>query len=155
MAKRKSEKKILFENDHLRKVDIIGPYLVPGNETIILQALTPVSKLEPIITGNSPYDGGNLILSSDEKSNLTKSCPEVSQIIRQLYGSQNYLNGGQRFCLWIEDKDLPFATSIPGVKDRIEKVKEFRSSAGQVAQSIAKRPHQFRYTHKAKKHLIN
>ena len=154
LDKKNSDTKILFENDLSRKVDVIGPYLVPGNDTIVSQALYPISKLDPIITGNSPYDGGHLILSSEEKLSIAISNPEALQIIKRLYGSQNYLNGGQRFCLWIDDKSLPLAENIPSVRSRIEKVKLIRETGGQVARGLAKRPHQFRYTHQAKKHVI-
>ncbi|RZJ83746.1 MAG: hypothetical protein EOO20_22235 [Chryseobacterium sp.] len=121
---------------------------------MILQTLSPISDLNPIITGNSPYDGGNLILSSEEKANLEREQPDVYRLIKRLYGSQDYLNGGQRFCLWIDDDNLAFAESIQSVQRRIDKVKAFRKAGGEVAKGLAKRSHQFRYTHQANKHLI-
>jgi hypothetical protein len=39
-------------------LNIFGPYLIPGNETIVQQALEPISELASMITGNSPYDRG-------------------------------------------------------------------------------------------------
>lgn len=148
------KQKTLFEHELSRTVVSIGPYLVPGNDTIISQTLSPISELKPIITGNSPYDGGNLILSSDQKAEMLISNPEAVSLIKSLYGSQNYLSGVQRYCLWINDKNLSLANSIPFIKDRIEKVKSFRASGGQVARGLVERSHQFRYTHQAKKHLI-
>ncbi|KZY52576.1 lactate dehydrogenase [Sulfitobacter sp. HI0054] len=154
LAKTNRKPKKLFFDDLSREVDTIGPYLVPGNDAIVQQALSPISGIKPIITGNSPYDGGHLLLSSGEARDLLQNHIVSSSIVKKLYGSRDYLNGEQRYCLWIKDSDLPAANDVPVIKDRIEKVLEFRKGGGQVAKGLASRPHQFRYTHEAKKHLI-
>jgi hypothetical protein len=154
LRRRERKHKTLFDNGLAREVECIGPYLVPGNEIIISQALSPISELAPIITGNSPYDGGNLILTGEERSRLLHDHPETGGLIKRLYGSREYLSGEQRYCLWIDETNLSLANSIPEVRNRIEKVRQFRSSGGQVASGLASRPHQFRYTHQAKRHLI-
>jgi hypothetical protein len=151
---RGGKRKTLFYDGLAREVDCIGPYLVPGNETIISQALSPISNLMPIITGNSPYDGGHLILTAEQRSELIERYPEARGLVKRLYGSRDYLNGEQRFCLWIDDSTLSQANGISEVRSRIEKVKQFRSDGGQVARGLASRPHQFRYTHQATKHVI-
>ncbi|WP_417675151.1 class I SAM-dependent DNA methyltransferase [Roseibium sp.] len=151
---RNHEKKHLFYDGIVREVGIIGPYLVPGNETIVYQSLAPISEMQPIITGNSPYDGGYLLLSNDERQALLAQHPMAERLVQKIFGSKNYLNGDERYCLWISDDDLPFAKGIPEVSERIEAVRKFRLEGGQVAQGLANKPHQFRYTHKARKHLI-
>ncbi|WP_374312860.1 class I SAM-dependent DNA methyltransferase [Dongia sp.] len=148
------KKKTLFFDGLAREVDCIGPYLVPGHEIVVEQALAPISELSPIITGNSPYDGGNLLLTAEEKSDLLLRYPEAKSVVKRLYGAKDYLSGDQRYCFWIDDASLPLAISIPEIQGRIEKVREFRLSGGQVARSLSSRPHQFRYTHQAKTHLI-
>jgi hypothetical protein len=107
-----------------------------------------------MLTGNSPYDGGHLIIDSSQKSVILQSHPDASKIIKTLYGSKDYLNGEQRYCLWIEDSDLTLASAIPEVRERINNVLAFRQQGGQVARSLSRRPHSFRYTHRAKKHVI-
>ncbi|MDG3574765.1 lactate dehydrogenase [Rhizobium sp. YJ-22] len=154
LRKRGRKPKTLFENGLARDVPCIGPYLVPGNETVILQSLSPISHLMPMITGNSPYDGGNLILSPVEKSGVLNEHPHAGSIIRPLYGSNEYLSGDQRYCLWIDDENLSLSKSIPAVQGRIEKTLQFRLSGGQVASGLVSRPHQFRYTHGAKVNSI-
>lgn len=151
-ASRKSKR--IFVGDLAREVDVIGPYLAPGNDAIVTQALSPISELSPIITGNSPYDGGHLLLSKEERSLLLATNPNADVLVKRMCGSRDYLNGEQRFCLWIDKKNLPLAKSIPSVRERIEKVYQFRTDGGQVARGLASRPHQFRYTHEAKKQLI-
>jgi hypothetical protein len=154
LRKRGRKQKVLFENGLVREVTCIGPYLVPGHEIVVSQALAPISDLMPIITGNSPYDGGHLILSSNQRAELVKKHPNAGLLVKRLYGSKDYLSGEQRYCLWIDNANLPLAESIPEIKNRIEGVRLFRLSGGEVARGLASRPHQFRYTHQAKSHLI-
>lgn len=146
--------KTLYHNNLARKVDSIGPYLVPNNECIIWQSLHSISGMSPMVTGNSPYDGGHLIFETDEKEDLLRSNPEAKFLIRRLYGSRDYLNGEHRFCLWIESCDLKLARSIPKVDLRIQNVYQSRIRGGEVARGLLDNPHQFRYTHRAKKHAI-
>ena len=148
------KRKTLFSDGMAREVDCIGPYLVPGRETIVEQALTPISELQPILTGNSPYDGGNLLLSPEERSELIARHPEANYLVKRLYGSKDYLNGELRYCLWIDEASLTHAAAIAEVQNRIAKVREFRLSGGEVARGLALRPYQFRYTHTAAKQLI-
>jgi len=154
LRRRGGKQKILFENGLAREVGCIGPYLVPGNEIIVAQALSPVSELMPIITGNSPYDGGNLILTGEQKLDLLHRFPDADALVKRFYGSKDYLNGEQRYCLWIDDANLSIANRMPELTERIEKVRQFRSNGGEVARGLSLRPHRFRYTHQAKRHVI-
>ncbi|MDB9881300.1 lactate dehydrogenase [Planktomarina temperata] len=151
---RSRERKKLFFDGIVRDVEVIGPYLAPGSQIIVFQSLVPVSEMAPIITGNSPYDGGSLLLSSEERDVMTTQHPGAGKIIKRIFGSQNYINGDENYCLWINDNDLALARDIPEVARRIEKVRKFRLNGGQVARGLVNRPHQFRYTHQAKRHLI-
>ena len=142
--------KFLIDDTINRKVNNISPYLIEGKNIIVYQSLKPISKLPNIITGNSPYDGGNLIITSEEKVNFNNSL----KYLKRLYGSHDYINGVERWCLWIKNEDLKDAMENNLIAQRITKTKKFRLNGGGVAKSIANRPHQFRYTHQAKNNLI-
>ena len=107
-----------------------------------------------MITGNSPYENGNLTLSKEDKDELLNAYPQSNQLIKKLSGANEFLSGLERWCLWISNKQLDLALSIPPIRKRIENTKIFRESGGEVARGIANRPHQFRYTHSAKESLI-
>jgi hypothetical protein len=146
--------KYIIDVLHNKEVDNISPYLIEGNNTIIFPQLKPISKLPQILTGNSPYDGGNLLLSNEEKNNLYSADEHSIRFLRKIMGSFEYLNGDQRWCLWIEDEKLAEAKKIKFISDRIEKTREFRIKGGDVARGLVNKSHQFRYTHTAKKNLI-
>jgi hypothetical protein len=59
-------------------------------------------------------------------------------------GTQEFTEGEQRWCLWIEDRNLDLANSIPPIKDRIEQVREFRvSSSAKTTRAYSTIPHKF------------
>jgi hypothetical protein len=149
-----NDDKQLIDANTVQTVKSIGPYLVPGHEIIISQSLSAISELPPIITGNSPYDGGNLILTSAERGALVSRNPKAIPIVRRMYGSLDFLNGHQRFCLWITDALLPLAESINEISERISRVRESRRNGGDVARGLVNSPHRFRYIHTAERSLI-
>ncbi|WP_373868755.1 type IIL restriction-modification enzyme MmeI, partial [Acinetobacter junii] len=51
--------------------------------------------------------------------------------------------GETRWCLWISDNDVAFATSIPEISERISKVAESRKMGGKIAKNYANVPHRF------------
>jgi hypothetical protein len=94
------------------------------------------------------------MLSGQEALEILRCSPDARCFIKKVYGARDYLNGEQRYCLWIDDEKLAVANNIPEIKHRIEKVFQFRSTGGEVAKGLTNYPHRFRYTHQAKKHLI-
>ena len=154
--KRKSKQlKKFFSEELSQDVDCISPYLIPGKKQVISQQLSPISELSPMITGNSPYDGGNLLLSPEEKDRLLREYPEVKTVVKRIYGAKGYLHGEQRYCVWMPEDRLPEnITEIQEIQSRIQSVSKFRQSGGSVAKSLVSIPHRFRYTHQAKNRLI-
>ncbi len=143
-------KKYLYKNNFRHQVEKINGYLATAEEIYVTKSLTSISKLPAMITGNSPYEGGNLLLTPEEKDKLLLSSPEASEYLKKVVGSSEFINNIERWCLWIEDKQLQEAIKIPAIKKRIELVKEFRSTGGEVARGLIDRPHQFRYVHRCK-----
>ena len=155
----KNNKKFLYnvmENEQVmsKEVKNINSYLVPGQNLIIEKALTHNS-LSPMLRGNMPTDGGNLLLSLDELNELNLSNKELNKFTRRIYGSAEFIRGKPRYCLWIEDRNLDDANNINSIKERIEKVKEMRlASRDKGANAMADYPHQMREMNIGKKHAI-
>jgi hypothetical protein len=95
-----------------------------------------------MVMGNMARDGGNLILNESEKNNLIEKYPNCKKIIRLFLGAEEYINNKIRFCLWIEDSDLEMAVSVPEVKERIDKVFQFRiASKAKTTNQYSKTPY--------------
>src|SRR3546814_2262995 len=67
--------------------------------------------------------------SSSDVCSSDLSPDQQRKFVRPFYGSEEFINGQQRFCLWIEDEDLKDAMDIPAVATRIEGVRQMRSAS--------------------------
>lgn len=140
-----AQPKFIFTESVSKLVKNISPYLIEGKDLYVKKRTIPLSNFPRMEYGNMAIDGGNLIFSSDEKSKLLSTYPDAKMLFKKVIGAQEFLNGNERWCLWITDEKLEFAQSIPEINQRIEFTKEFRlSSSDKGTHKIASRPHQFR-----------
>lgn len=65
-------------------------------------------------------------------------------------GTSELLSGTRSKCLWINDAQLEFANSIPAVRKKIDMVRAYRETGGEVAKTLVRRSHQFRFRNTAK-----
>lgn len=127
----------------LRETTNINAYLVPGANIEVEKTSSPIGPFAEMTFGNTPIDGGHLLLSTDEVKDLGLNSSQQERFIRRICGSAEFIRGLQRYCLWIEDAHLDEAVSIPAIRRRIENVKELRLNGGTTAREIAERSHQF------------
>ena len=81
----------------------------------------------PALTmGNMPLDGGNLIIEADEYSNFIGQEPKAVQVIKRLTGSKEYIQGLDRWCLWLKGVEPSLIRSMPLVMERVAKCREWR-----------------------------
>ncbi len=136
-------------------VDSIGPYLIPNSQTIVSGHSLPISDIPSMALGNAPYDGGNLILTREEVETLALPLSDRNLWVRPLLGSAEIVSGASRFCLWLEDAELPRALAHESIAKRVGAVRTMRlesSDAG--TRAMANRPHQFREMRSAAKSTI-
>lgn len=131
-------------NLSVREVPSINPYLVPGPKIIVEPIRTSLSKLSLMLKGNQPSDGGHFCLDMTQKNQLLAESPAADPYIFKYAGSAELIQGKERFCIWLEDADLPAALAMKGVADRVEGVKEMRLSAkAPTTRTASKTPHRF------------
>ena len=146
---RSKDPKLLFSLDknresYARQVSNINPYLVSGPDVFVQGQRNNLSNLPELERGNSPTDGGYLLLARDEiyQTGLTEE--QQQKYIKRFVGSIELIRGQQRFCIWVEDKDLTKAEQIPFLKARFEQVRDFRlKSSKQSTVTAASWPHRF------------
>lgn len=126
------------------KANNVSPYLIDAPNTAVESRSKPLFEGVPRVTkGNQPSDGGFLILSREEKDSIIGKYSEASKYIHPYVGSVEYINGGDRYCLWLTDDDRGW-TSIPPVVERVNKVREFRlKSSAKPTRDKALTPHRF------------
>lgn len=139
----------------VKQVSYINAYLVPAQNIIVNKRAKPCIPLAEMPRGNMPYDGGHLLLSSDEVEGLNLSAEQKNKFIRRIYGSAEIIRGLSRYCLWIEDAFLEEAMSIEPIRLRIEGVRAMRlASSDKSANDMAKRAHQMREVNCGKQSTI-
>lgn len=111
----------------------INPYLIDAPDLIIAKRSRPIHCEPDMVNGSKPTEGGNLILSTDEKDSLIAAEPLAEQYIRPFIGADEFLNGKTRWCLWFQgisdvkrNHDLK---QMPQVQARIQAVKAMREAS--------------------------
>lgn len=128
----------------LREVDYINAYLVAGANVIVEAETNPFGVVSPMTNGNKPADGGHLILDLTEAEAVRASDANAAQFVRPFVGSDEAINGKQRFCLWINDASVDLAQSIPAISARMDDVRLMRqASTKELTRRGARTPHAF------------
>ena len=128
----------------IKEVQNINAYLIAGSDEIVRPSLRNLSGLPEMARGNSPTDGGHLILRRDEVEGLGLSDHTQREFIKVFVGSRELIAGISRRCIWIEDDRVEIAAREPAIRERINRVRSFRKeSMKRATVKAANWPHRF------------
>ena len=128
-----------------KSVANINAYAVPGPNIYIEAIAKPQSGFSTMFWGNKPTDGGNLILSPDMARQILIEAPEAETFLRPYFGSDEFIKGVPRVCIWVSDEQREQAFAIRALAPRFERVKEFRNnSKAKETRPAASYPYRFR-----------
>lgn len=135
-----SEKYIFTGNSRISASNING-YLADAPNIAIESRSKPLCDVPEMKFGSMANDGGNLLLSQDEKDELLAKYPSAEKFIKQYMGGDEFIHGKLRYCLWLVNANPGELSKIPPIMDRIQKVREFRlSSKRQATNKLANTP---------------
>ena len=123
-----TRQKFLFNNNIRKEAKNINAYLTDSSNVFINSRTNPFIKIPKVQSGNRALDNGNFLLNATEKKDLLLKYPEISKIIKPIIGAAEFLQGKEKFCLWIEEENINYASGIPEIKLRLENVREFRNA---------------------------
>jgi len=124
----------------------INPYLVDAPDVLLSNRKTPLCDVPGMSFGNQPIDGGHLILSEEERSELLRIEPLAAPFVRKFLGADEFLNNLPRHCLWLKDAAPHQLRNMPEVRKRVEAVKTFRKASKRPAtRQLALTPSQFAF----------
>lgn len=128
----------------IKGVDNVNAYLVAGKDLIVVKVATPVNGLAEMTFGSKPVDGGNLLLTRDEVPLLQLTREDEDRFVRRIFGSEEFIDGKIRLCIWIDDADAKRARRHPNLSARLRNVQAMRLASTKVAtQRGAQWPHKF------------
>ena len=140
-----NNKKLLFTSDKQIESSVINPYLSVGTETIVHKDVHTPDGYPKLCFGCMPYDNGNLLFNKVEYEDFIAKYSSVSKYLRMMYGSEEFINGKPRYCLWIDEQDADEALKNEEIARRVERTKELRlDSTDAACLKLAEKPYQFR-----------
>lgn len=135
----------------LTLVDRINPYLIDSADTDIARTRqTQISGELEMAFGNMAADGGNLILTPSQARGLVEQYPAAGEWVKPFIGAREFLQGGSRFCLWLDGVEPSELRAVPPVYARVAATRAVRAASArpklaEVAQEFAQitqRPNQ-------------
>jgi len=143
IGKQSGSIKMLYEDDLVRECSAIGPYLIPNSTACVQKSNVPLGRQATMLFGNMPRDGGHLFLDPDLAAKLLTD-EKTQPFVKRFVGSDELINGRQRYCLWIGDGQVEDAVSSQFIAERLALVAESRAtSPAESTRSFARQPHRF------------
>lgn len=124
--------KRLFEYDrpdgdpHEVLVTNINPYLVDAPDVVLTKRMMPVNGGPTMVFGSKAVDFGHFMLTKDDRDSLISLEPSSAKWIRPCLIADDFLNGGQTWCLWLKNASPEELRSMPLVMQRVESVRRER-----------------------------
>jgi len=126
------------------KCNDINPYLLDGPFVILSNRNKPLCGVSEMRIGNKPIDGGNYLFNPVEKREFLRKEPKAGKYFRRWVGAQEFINGIERWCLWVGNCPAKDLREMPLVKERVERVFRYRSeSKSPPTRKLAEMPTRF------------
>ena len=128
------KEKTIFDGKRIIKADNINPYLLDAPTVFVDKRKKPLCKGVPqMMKGSQPTDGGNLILSLEEREDLLHKNPELSHYVRPFIGADEFIKGKKRYCLWLDGANPEDLVHSAELARRIAAVRECRNASPKAA----------------------
>ncbi|MYE33710.1 MAG: class I SAM-dependent DNA methyltransferase [Gemmatimonadales bacterium] len=128
----------------VRESTNINPYLVSGPDVLVRLRRQPMADVSRMSFGNMPNDSGHLLLDRREAADAIERNGVSPRFIRVFVGSNEFIHGAQRRCVWVTDEDCPKATENEWLAGRFEDVRDQRAGSPRATtRQLANTPHRF------------
>lgn len=139
-----NNKRKLYTNERMQLVDNINAYLLASDNIFIENIKKPLCNVPEMVKGSIPVDGGNLIIEAEDYEEFIKKEPNAKPFIKNLVGSEEFINNKDRYCLWLDKIKPAEIRHCPLILERISKVREMRlASSKEATRKFADYPMRF------------
>lgn len=114
---------------HVIEAKNISPYLIDADDVVIRNRTRSICDVPEIVFGNMPNDGGHLLLSPSERRELLRREPDAERFIRPFVGSQEFINGESRYCIWLKEVPPNEWRGMTAIVERVNAVRQHRSAS--------------------------
>ena len=127
-----------------REAPNITPYLTVGENVVVESRSESVASLPEMLFGNMPNDGGKLLLEMSEARAAIQVGGVPANYVRRFAGSQEFIRGIERRCIWITDATYQAAKKNAWLASRFEEVRMSRAhSRRATTNELASVPYRF------------
>ena len=127
----RKRKPIIFDGESQIEAKHINGYLIDMENVWVESNKKQISGAQKMCKGSQPT--GNLFVTLEERSNLIASYPDVLPYVRKFLGAMEFINGQERYCLWLKEANPSVIRKCPIILERIEEVRNERLKSTKAA----------------------
>ena len=139
------QQKLIFGSGGKRtQAKNISPYLFEGGNSFVEARKETLCDVPKMNFGNQPRDGGNFVISEEERTEILKKEPALEKYLHPYIGAEEFINNKKRWCLWLKGASPAELRKSRILSEKVAAVREFRlSSKAKTTNGYAKVPEQF------------
>ena len=150
-----NKNKYIYEGGTKRKVNNINGYLSDGPNIFVESRNNPICNVSKMSAGNKPVDYNHLKIEKEEYIKFLHNEPQSEKFIKKMVGAEEFINGKERYCLWLVDCEPHELRKMPLVLERVRLCREARlKSIDSGARKLADTPTLFRETKNPDNYII-
>lgn len=148
-----ADRKLIYDYEtvtsvpHRLEAAHINGYLIDAPNVFVGSRHRPLCDAPEMSIGNKPIDDGNYLFTPEARKDFLKQEPEARKYFRRWLGADEFINGYERWCLYLADCPPHELRRMPEVMKRVEAVRRFRlKSKSESTRKIAATPIKFHVT---------
>ena len=112
----------------------LSPYLFDAGgladpHLTVREESAPINGMGRLVSGSQPIDDGQYIFNASERADLLASEPEAEPFLRPYVGAREYLRGGERWILALQEVSPAVLKGLPLIRERVAAVRRFRAKS--------------------------
>lgn len=112
----------------------LSPYLIDASRLgstrlIVRETSKPINGLRKVVMGSKPIDGGSYIFDKKKRDAFLDLEPEAERFLRPFVGAREFLQGGERWILALQDAKPEELAGLPQVRQRVADVRSYRKKS--------------------------
>ena len=129
-----NKSRIIYASDRPLVAENINGYLLNADNVFIESKKKPICQVNEMVFGSMPNDGGYLSdYSAEEKNAIVKQYPQAEGMFKRLVGATEFINGKERWCLWLKGISPKAIQSVPPVLEAVKQVAKMRAESNREA----------------------
>jgi hypothetical protein len=102
---------------------------VANRHLVVKEEARPINGARRVLSGSQPIDGGFLLFDAAQRAKFLEAEPGAAPWLRRFIGAEDFINGGERWILALQDAPPSEIRGLSKVRERLAAVREFRGQS--------------------------